>query len=273
MFKMIVCDMDGTLLDKSESISKKNLEAIKKCQEAGILFTIATGRSGQLLKPYVDLVGLHEPFVMCNGALIGHPFMEEVVYQDLLSDDEVYHVLKVAMKLESDYIVFTKDCLYTTDNYRKNHLLTVNEKLPKEKQINLEVIPCRNDLVFSNVNKMLLLETDPVKVEVIQKHLDMLGSLNVVASQKGFMDINRKGNNKGLAVKRLVEHYGFEDHEVVVFGDQDNDVEMLEMFPHSVCMENGSKRAKDAAFFITDSNDNDGVANWIYQNVFWNEQL
>lgn len=265
MIKLVVSDMDGTLLDKEEKIPAENLEAIKRIRDMGITFTVATGRSEQMMKHYANQLDLKDPFIMCNGALIGHPEIEDNYFNSHLSKEQVKKIIEVANSYNTDFFIFTKHALYTDENPRKDLIIE------RSKDYNLEHVPTLKFIKEFDydlpVYKLLLIER---KKEVYEKLYKIIGddkTLNVCTSQSGFVDINPMGNTKATALEKLMDYYGVTKDEVVCFGDQDNDMEMLELIPNSVCMENGSLAAKEAANYITKKNTEAGVAAWLNEHI------
>ena len=89
----------------------------------------------------------------------------------------------------------------------------------------------------------------------------------IATSQKGFIDINPSKVSKGNALLVLAKYFGLSMDEIVVFGDQDNDISMMKIAGTSVAMKNGCQNAKDVADYITESNNDNGVALWITNNI------
>lgn len=268
MIKLVVCDMDGTLLDKNLKVSKENLKAIEKLRNKGIEFTVATGRPEQLMKEYIDELNLQKPFIMYNGSVIGHPDHKDNVYELYHDADDVKQVVAVCEELGSIYMMYTKEQIFSNPNYRREYFEKRNETLTERQKAIFKSVDDIDEILKNNkVYKVLIVEND---LEKNQKLLDAVKDnpkFKIAVSQKGFIDVNPKGASKGNALEVLLRAYGVTKDEVVVFGDQDNDISMLELVTNSVSMENASPGAKAASKYQTGSNEKSGVADWLNMNV------
>lgn len=267
MIKMIVSDMDGTLLNSNLEISKENLDAIKAVREKGIRFCIATGRPEQLLKEYIKPLQMEDPMIMYNGSVIGHPFQEEKLYELKLETDVARDIIEFCEANDVIYMPYTKDKIISKPNYRVDFFEERNKSLPENLRTVFEDIRDIEEILNNSINKILIIEQDTDKSNSIMEKLKDYKDLEIATSQKGFIDINPGGASKGKALQVLAKHFGVSMDEIVVFGDQDNDVSMLEIAGASVSMLNSSNNAKAAAKYSTDSNNNSGVAKWIRENI------
>jgi Cof subfamily protein (haloacid dehalogenase superfamily) len=265
---MVVCDMDGTLLNSDLKISLENLQAIKGLREKGIRFCIATGRPEQLLKEYVDPLKMEDPIIMYNGSVIGHPFKDEKLYELCLKKDDIRDIIGYCERNGILNMIYTKDKIISKPNWRVDFFKERNKKLQiRNQSIFTNLYNIDKTINENKINKILLIEKDKDKYQTIIEKLKHFKDIKVVASQKGFIDINPVGSSKGKAVQILAKHFGYDLSEIVIFGDQDNDVSMLEIAGVSVAMANGSENAKSISDFITDSNDDNGFANWVNKSL------
>ena len=268
MIKMVVSDMDGTLLNSNLEISQDNLEAIQALRDKGIRFCIATGRPEQLVKEYIEPLHMVDPMIMYNGSVIGHPFQEEKLYELKLEKHDIKEIIKYCEEEDIIYMPYTKDKIISKPNYRVSFFEKRNERLEEKNKCVFEDIRDVDQIVDNNsINKLLLIENDTEKFRKALTMLKQYPQFEIASSQKGFIDINPKGASKGNALKILAKHFGYELDEIVAFGDQDNDVSMLEVAGISVAMANSSENAKNAADEITLSNNESGVAKWINDNL------
>jgi Cof subfamily protein (haloacid dehalogenase superfamily) len=163
---------------------------------------------------------------------------------------------------------YTKEKIISKPNYRVDFFLERNKKLPKRYQAKFEDIRDIDEIVNGNhINKILLIENDKEKYEVVKEKYLQQNKYTIATSQKGFIDINPKNASKGNALMILADHFGYSLDEIVVFGDQDNDVSMLEIAGIGIAMENGSNNAKSVSKFVTKSNNEDGFADWVFKNL------
>lgn len=268
MIKMVIADMDGTLLNSELKISQRNLDAIELLRSKNIRFCVATGRPDQLMKEYVKPLKMEEPMIMYNGSVIGHPFLEDRLYENVLNKEDVKHIVEYCEQEDIICMVYTKDKIISKPNYRVAFFQERNKQLPIEAHSIFEDIQNIEDIVEQyNVQKILVIENDEVKYQKIKKMLEQYKQFTVATSQHGFIDINPKGSTKGNALNILAEYYQIELADVVAFGDQENDISMLETAGYGIAMGNASDHVKQFADEVTRSNDEDGFAVWIEQNV------
>jgi Cof subfamily protein (haloacid dehalogenase superfamily) len=165
-------------------------------------------------------------------------------------------------------MTYTKNKIISKPNYRVDFFEKRNRNIEKELRTVFEDIKDIDEIVNDNsINKILIIENDFEKYNIIKEKFETSPQFEIATSQKGFIDINPAGASKGNALEILANHFDVKLHEIVVFGDQDNDVSMMKKAGISVAMANASKNAKQESNYITESNDNNGVALWIQNNI------
>jgi Cof subfamily protein (haloacid dehalogenase superfamily) len=268
MIKMIVTDMDGTLLNRDLKISKRNLDAIQKIRDMGIIFCVATGRPDQLVKEYIKPLNMNEPMILYNGSVVGHPFQETRLYEEALDKEDVLEIIKYCNQNDIISMAYTKEKIISKPNYRVDFFLERNKTLEPEARSIFEDIKDADEIASKyKVQKILIIENDQKKYLDLKSKLEAKNKFTIATSQKGFIDINPKGCSKGKALEILAKHYDINLENVVVFGDQENDLTMLEEAGISVAMGNAVEKAKEIADYVTLTNNEDGVAVWIEEHI------
>ncbi len=280
MIKLIVSDMDGTLLDNNMDISQANASAIKRAQHQGIHFAIATGRDFPLAWPLLEENGIKCPLIAQNGAQYFdengnnkyNRGLEKSTVKNMLSVfstyDDIHEELMTNKGIYSDNkelrIETLANMIYdmspdTTfeealekaagmaDRMEITYVDDYQEILEDESAIVLKVS------VHSNKGRDLL---DPLKDELNRTVPD----LAITASSKRNLEINHKGAQKGIAVSQLAKQLGIKADEVMTLGDNINDLSMLKWAKYSVAMANAEPEVKEIARFETSSNRQNGVA-------------
>jgi Cof subfamily protein (haloacid dehalogenase superfamily) len=257
MYKLVVADLDGTIVHNKE-ISNKVKQSIKKIQEKGIVFSIATGRHIDGVKKIYKDLGVNGPVVCSNGALVVDPLKNEAISIEVMDNDRVFEIMKVCKKNDSDFLLYTTTEIVGTEGGTKKLL----EKLSKDNQIKMTPLPYREliDKVEDNILKVLIIEYDEEKYNMIHSEVDKIEGIAYTMSQVGFIDCSKKFVNKAYGVAKLAEYYGIGMNDIIAFGDQDNDIEMLQSVGFGVAMNNASPRAKLAADFITGDVRGDGFS-------------
>jgi Cof subfamily protein (haloacid dehalogenase superfamily) len=267
MIKMIVSDMDGTLLRSDLSISQNTIDTINEARSKGIKFVIATGRPDQLAKEYMDCLDYNEPLIMCNGSIIGHPHKQDRLFEQNIKEEDARYIINLLEDHKLMYMVYTKDALYSRNNPRVEFFKNRNKDLQEDQQsifiLDYEI----EEILDHKIDKILIMEADKELVNQILSKMDHIKTIDFVASSKTFTDIIPKGVSKGAAVLQIAKYHGIQSSEIIVFGDQDNDVSMFEKIENSVAMGNSKDEIKKQAAHKAKSNDQDGVAEWIKKHI------
>jgi len=277
MIKLLALDLDGTLLNSSGEIPRKNLEAIRQAEKRGVLVTIATGRRFRDALPVALQLELNAPLISHNGALLKYAQNLETVAVSLVPQEIVREILRVGRE-------FGGDALLSCDPHGKGVLLydrVSDENIPLQKYIawskrlhgdeaeeavhhveNLEDVLNDTETVhvsFSgNCAPMLDLE------KVLQDELKNSATiLTTVYPHLNFtlIDILPSDASKGIGVEKLALLNKLSAENVMTIGDNFNDLEMLEYAGTPVVMGNASPELLEREdFHETLSNDENGVA-------------
>lgn len=256
--KLIAIDLDSTLLNSNKIISKENVKAIKKAMDLGIKVTISTGRMFCSALPYAKELSLELPIVVYNGALVKNITSNKIIYQCFLAKETAIEVMKFAFERGIYFQTYIDDKL----------LIRKREDISDyyAKIANVKYSEVGDDLF--NLKKdphevLILTETEDEKFNklFIEDLKQKFGnSIHVTFSAKGFIEVMNPSTNKWEAIKYLAQCNEIEENEIMCIGDGDNDYEMIEKSKYGVAMANAHEKVKEVATFITESNDNSGVA-------------
>jgi len=282
MIKLIASDMDGTLLNDKHKIDKETVIAIKKAEEAGIVFAISTGREYETVKSVLKENNIKCQCVLMNGAEYrdeeGNILQEINIEQNTAT--KIIHMLKEEKVTAR---IFTNKGIYTTDTKEEAlkemvyRTLSFNPQLTQEEAVEVaKVQPYFTQLKFiSNLDEFLKSDMEIRKfvafhnnTELITKMKKIIGQLEGIAVSSSFRDnieITHITAQKGIILAKVAEKMGFKRDEVLVLGDSFNDYSMFTEFTESVAMGNAIPEIKKIAKYITDTNDNLGVAKAIYK--------
>jgi 5-amino-6-(5-phospho-D-ribitylamino)uracil phosphatase len=249
MIKMVVTDLDETLLRCDKSISKYTIEIIEKVRNTGIKVVFATARGGSTksLIPYEIFDG----YVLLNGA-------KAYVGNKLIYDREI----------PSDvYIPFLKNLsnnnLKVAAEINGTHYANFNVK-NKWNYIDNFVITDYID-VSGGADKLYALIENPKQVDIITSTLPKELYLNV--SRDGLAMIMHKGATKSNGILKIADEFNISKDGIIAFGDDVNDKEMFLNCGISIAMNNAIDEIKAIADYICDSNNNDGVAKWLDKSI------
>lgn len=263
-YKLICIDMDGTLLNKSGEISKRNLEAIKKAYSNGVNVAVTTGRLFASANYFADLLGVKTPVIASNGAYIREKSSDKIIYKSLLGHDNSIKIVEVLKKFDLYPHFNTYDSIFTEKIINSSLFYSkLNETLPEDRRIKIHMVEEWQKALKENENEILkciVIDKDIEKIKKAKEEISKIGTLEVVSSLKKNFEIMSKGVSKGNAVEMLANYYGINKSEVICMGDNENDLSMIKYAGLGVAMGNAEDFVKESADYITDTNENDGVA-------------
>ena len=285
MIKLIASDMDGTLLNDEHTISEENIKAIKIAEERGCHFTIVTGRDYSGVKNFFQEFDLKCECILSNGAEY-RDINGDVIERITIDNDTVRKIVQVMMEANVAIEMFTEDgMIIINEDIYKESLLQRFRRYNKGKT-DLEIIEIARNMydtwkpeMIKDVEGFLDSNTDILKImtyhedaQYIKELKEKLKNIEGVAVASTFandIEISNIQAQKGLILAKVIEKINIKKEEVIVLGDSFNDYSMFTEFENSFAMENAIPEIKEIAKYITDSNDNDGVAKAIYKALEW----
>lgn len=281
MIKLIASDLDGTLLDEPNRISKINLDAIDYAYQKGAKFCFSTGRDLQSVKDITCLLK-HKPVLLLGNGSEVYDEDENLVFQNFFNNKYLVEVCEIMNKHDVPHMVFTTDGFYTTTNpveVRRRFIERIgkirNQEMAHIFATNMDK-PC-NNLVqiediqeFAKTKKVLKVEGfhyNSKPVEDVKKELEKFTELSHLSTGKNNVEVTNLTATKGLALKRYCEHANIKKDEVMVMGDSHNDLSMFELFKYSFAPENSIQEIKDYAYKVVKSCDEHGVSQAIYEFI------
>lgn len=277
MIKLLALDLDGTLLNSSGKISEANVEAIREAEKSGVLVTIATGRRFRDARPIGLQLKLNAPLISHNGALLKYAENLETVAVSIVSQSIVSEILRVGRE-------FGGDALLSCDPHGKGVLLYENVSkgnLPLQKYIEWSK-HLHGDEAEEAVHRVESLEKAANDVETV--HISFSGTCEVMRLLQNVLETELSGTatilatiypaldftlldilpsdaSKGVGLEKLALLNNLAAENIMVIGDNFNDLEMLEYAGTPVLMGNASPELLEREeFYTTLSNDEHGVA-------------
>lgn len=261
--KLIMTDLDGTLFKNDhESISERNVNALKKAQEKGIKICIATGRTKSLIFDAVALVPFADYIITSNGAVTYDAKTDEIITSQLLSAEKSKKVFEIinAHSLTHE-IYFEGECFldgYSAKLYNYGNISAHYLKVLKDKA---NVVPNLSEHIGEKgVEKINIMHVVGDEFQEIKDSFLNIGGIYVTSSIPENLEMNNINANKGYALSALCRILNISENEVMAFGDSGNDCEMLRTAGYSFATANAWDEAKKAAKSVTLSNEDDGVA-------------
>ena len=272
--------MDGTLLNSKHVISKGNVEAIKRAQELGVDFAIVTGRDYNGVKDFAKEFDLNCEFILMNGAeyrdrqgnILEGITLNKNTLEDIIKimDEaglimEIFTGDSILVKSKEEAIKLLEDrfSVFDSDAADEEVKAAVREFMNRRK---IESYDSLDDLMDESLNiyKIITFNKDEKLIQETKNKLRQIEGLSVVSTFSNDIEICDIQAQKGLILAKVAKKMGLEKDEVMVLGDSFNDYSMFTEFKNSYAMKNAIPEIKEIAGFITDTNDNDGVAKAIY---------
>jgi len=243
--KLIISDLDGTLLKEDKTLSEYTVETLKACRKKGIKVAFATGRGAKNDK--VVPKELFDVRIKANGAQakVG----DEIVYCRKIPYELVKPFLEVCQANNFKLILQAADKSYA--NFKSSSLFNNGSS---------ELI----DILKHNIDADKILFR-PVDVDFVEKHLP--DDLHYTVSRENFISIMHKEATKAKALSAAAKFLGINPPEIAAFGDDLNDIDMLAFAGIGIAMGNAVDKLKAIADDTTLSNDEDGVAHWLERNL------
>ena len=248
--KMIVTDLDGTLLRSDKTISENTLEVLNRCRKSGIKVVYATGRGGSAEQKAP--AECFDARISMNGAIarIGN----DIVYSRLIS-------YKTARPL---LVACDKRGLKITSEISGMHYSNFDVSAEWPDITNFEIVFFTKH--SKDAEKIYSVGLTPEDVDFVKQHLPC--DLHMVMARDNFLQIMHRDATKSKAASELARIWKIPHSQIAAFGDDLNDIDMLKSAGLSVAMENALDEVKAAADYICKSNDHDGLAEWITHNIF-----
>lgn len=280
--RMVVSDMDGTLLDRKKCISPRNQAAIHRLKEEGIFFAVATGRSRSEIRRSWGKAALPVASVTLNGAkvlLAG----EEVLYEETLSQEMLMVIHERLLSRNVYYEAVCEDCVYTFSREGRRRVVgrilqrtRPNLLTPEEIEADIrfrhtEFIPEREMGRLwqkEKVHKLRVYESEEAGVTAIQQLLAGVPQIHISASNNWSLEVNSERATKGRGLSLLAEHYGIPLEEVLAIGDHLNDVPMMQVAGISVAVANARPEVKRECDAVVACHDEDGFYEAVERFVF-----
>ena len=259
-YKLLVLDVDGTLLNDEREISKRTLAALLKVQQMGVRIVLASGWPTYGLMPLAKTLelGNYGGFVLSyNGCQIIKAQNGEILFERRINPEMLPYLEKKARKNGFAIFTYHDDTLITDspDNeYIKNEALLNNLKIIREDEFStaIDFAPCKCMLVSDKEKALIGLEQHWEK--------RLAGTLDAFRSEPYFLEVVPCGVNKANTLGALLEHLGVTREEVIAVGDGVCDVTMLQLAGMGVAMGHSQDSVKVCADYVTASNEEDGVA-------------
>jgi Cof subfamily protein (haloacid dehalogenase superfamily) len=259
-YKLLAIDLDETLLTTDKHISSGNAEALRRAMDAGKYVVLASGRT------YISIVNCLSPFMTDNyiisssgaqvhdkdGKLVYDMFVDPARVKDVINwcRDRGIH----SQTYSDEGFHYVKEGPYSKYYEEHNHMKGFEDPLLYE----------RDDI---RTSKMLIIDSLENVGSIKEQVREAFPDLVIVNSQSQYIEVLAPAVSKAAALEWVAGKLGVAREEIIAFGDNEVDLSMLEYAGFAVGMSNGEPAVLDIADYITQSNNDDGVAKAIYKFV------
>ena len=260
--RLVVSDVDGTLVRKDKSLSPQVIAAVHRLRAAGIPFTLISARPVSGVLPLIAPLGIDIPVAAINGGIIFRPD-GSVVAEHRVDPHVVHGMFELAADAAVGRWVFADNQWYASglDGVHVEHERVASNQEPV----------LREDFtdLYHRIEKLTFVSDDaPLLRDVAGRAAARFGDRATIGqSQTYYLDVTDTRANKGEGVAALANMLGVDLAEVAVFGDMDNDLAMFARAGTAVAMGQAPDNVRAAADFVSSSNEQDGVAHAIDQFV------
>ncbi len=250
--KLVVTDMDGTLLNSKGEISDVFLSVFKQLQLHDVHFAAASGRQYHSICNKLNTIKNEITIIAENGAIAKQAENELVLTN--LPYQKIKQLIPILREIKNAHIVLCgKNAAYIETNDESFI------KMFNEYYTSYNIVEDLTEIESDEYLKIAVYHSESSETHIypIVKHLE--DEMQVKVSGQNWLDLSEPNANKGYALKILQDKLNITKEETMVFGDYNNDLEMIALGHFSYAMENAHPNVKKAALFETKSNDDKGV--------------
>lgn len=258
-YRMLALDLDGTLNNDSKVITERTRNALLAVQEQGVIVVLASGRPSPGLKRESDALMLKKYNGLLssyNGGRVVEAATNNILYEKGLTREMAVRLLKHMEAFPVTPIVDNGIDYYTAD--RKAFMVEYESRL---NNLGIKVVNnVAGDLDFDPVKVLAAAPKEillPIAGQIMEPFLE---EMSFVQSTPFFLEATWKGVNKASSLQAICERRNIRPEEVIAFGDEQNDIRMLQFAGLGVAMGNASEKLKAVADEVTLSNNEDGIA-------------
>lgn len=261
MIKMIISDIDGTLVKDDKSISENTKKTILNWIASGNPFAIATGRmhgAGRIITQKLDYDGF---LISCNGAVVKHLQTGAVIQAIEIPKQAIFQVVAICKKHDAYFHLYNSESIFAE---KREHLALKYaqgmDALPPSYRFKVEFLDDVTHIIADTpIYKIGLYSEIPEVFKRVMDEINALGTLETCKSLETSFDCMAKGVSKATGIQALCDHFGLSREHVIAFGDNENDADMIRYSGIGVAMENATDALKKEADYVTLSNEEDGI--------------
>lgn len=246
MGKLLLLDIDGTLLNSKKELPESAKRALRQARENGHDLAIATGRAPFMISELLKELGI-DTYITFNGQYIVHK--NEIVYTEALNPETLSKIVEYAEQRDHPLVFMNGKKMISSIDFHPN----IDESLKSLKFPHPET---EKDFHLNNEIYQALVF---IEEEDEPQYHENFKDIKFVRWHRVSCDILPAGRSKASGIKQLIYKTGHAIEDTIAFGDGLNDLQMMEIVGFSVAMENGHEETKKRASYITEHVDEDGL--------------
>ncbi|MGL4336680.1 MAG: Cof-type HAD-IIB family hydrolase [Turicibacter sp.] len=265
-YKMIVLDLDGTLMSSKNEILPETKQALFKAQESGIMIVLASGRPTYGMVKAAKELRLDEYpgyILSYNGGRIIAVQTNEMIYDDSLTPEICHELYDLSREMNVNIMAYEDEAIVTMDD---------DEYIQKEALINAmpinRVADFKQAVTFNSVKCLCTGEPGHLAQVELQMKERLGDRISICRSLPFFLEFMPQNINKAYSLQKLLDHVGLDKSQLIACGDGYNDLPMIEFAGLGVAMDNAVDEVKAKANYVTASNDENGIGLVIEKFIF-----
>lgn len=288
MYKLIVMDLDGTLLNSYGEVSLENRKAIQYALEKNVELVLASGRDPKTIEKLSLELGIKNYLISGNGASIYDIKKQKNIYENFIDKEKALKVAQICKENSIFFNVYTTNGIITESlDFNVKVFNNENNNKPNDKKTNIEVVKdiynyieenepqilkiiiCDNSkIIFNNIMEKLkdVKNIEILNVEHMSKKILRIGT-EEVGVEYFYTEITNKNANKWSAIEYLIKLLKITKEETICIGDNINDYEMVKNSGLGIAMKNSALEKEKIAKYITEDNNSNGVGNAIFRYI------
>lgn len=264
MYRLVAVDLDGTLLNSEKRISEEDKRVIKQAIDKGVKVVVCSGRIYAGARIFARQLGIGEPLIACNGAIIRDMATEELLYSDSMENEDCYRAMDICRKEGIYFHIYVGDTMYTERlDFSSLFYWQKNQTLPEKDRVDIRLVESTSEVLRNSrvaASKIVAVSDDPELLGQTREKVEKIETVEVMSSASNNFEIMNRGVSKGNALRFLSERLGIGKEEIVAIGDNENDYSMIQFAGLGIAMQNAEASVKEIADYITLSNNESGVA-------------
>lgn len=273
-YKMVVLDLDGTLLDDDKQISEKNIRILDELYKSGVIITIATGRNYYMAKGLTDKLKSISPVILANnGAIIRRSHNDEILEKSYLDAAAFKKIYDAGIKRGLNPVVHVDeykngyDIIYERENYEETYLGYIKKDYPRARLKKFETDNLKNILSVCYFDEYSKLSDFGLEMKESNN-----GEYNTICnrniSQRALLEFLHNEGCKWKALKKYVNDINIKTDEILAIGDDNNDIEMILNAGMGIAMKNATEECRNSSKLISKFDNNNSGVYYVLSEIF-----